>query len=182
MSRGGRPPRVRQPSPESLLRPQTKWATDSLRATMYGYLEGMAVLQRSQGTRRTSSYSLLTFARWCEERALSTPGSVTSEVLERYQRHLFYVRKQDGQPLSAISQHHALTVLRQYFKWCTRHRVIPANPASELELPRLGHHLPRHCLTLVEVELVLQQPRISTVTGLRDRAVMEFSKSQVARV
>jgi integrase/recombinase XerD len=141
---------------------------------MYGYLESLAVLQRSEGTRRTSSYSLLTFARWCEERALSTPGAVTSEVLERYQRHLFYVRKQDGQPLSAISQHHALTVLRQYFKWCTRQRLIPANPASELQLPRLGHHLPRHCLTLAEVELVLQQPRVSTVTGLRDRAVMEL--------
>jgi integrase/recombinase XerD len=94
--------------------------------------------------------------------------------VERYQRHLFYARKKDGQPLSATSQHHALTALRQYFKWCARQRLIPANPASEVQLPKLGRRLPRHCLTVAEVEKVLQQPRVSTVTGVRDRAVMEL--------
>ena len=117
---------MRQLSADSLLRPQAGWAEDSLRATMASYLENMAVLQLADGTRRGSGYALLNFARWCEERAVTTPREVTSDALERYQRHLFYARKKDGQPLSAVSQHHALTALRQYFKWCARQRLIPA--------------------------------------------------------
>jgi len=158
---------------DSLLRPQTAWPPESLRATMAGYLEDMAVRQLAHGTRRGHGYALLHFAKWCEERALAQPGEVTLDVLERYQRHLFYVRKADGQPLSAMSQHHALTALRQYFRWCVRQRLVTANPASELLLPKLGRRLPRHCLSVAEVEKVLAQPRLSTVTGLRDRAVLE---------
>ena len=66
MRRGGRPGRVRQLSEDSLLRPQSGWAEDSLRATMAGYLEAMAVLQLADGTRRGHGYALLNFARWCE--------------------------------------------------------------------------------------------------------------------
>jgi integrase/recombinase XerD len=45
--------------------------------------------------------------------------------------------------------------------------------ASELELPRLGHRLPKHVLTIAEAELVLAQPDVTNALGLRDRALME---------
>jgi len=48
------------------------------------------------------------------------------------------------------------------------------NPASELELPRLPHRLPRSVLTVQEVEQVLQQPDIHDPIGLRDRAILEM--------
>lgn len=165
---------MRQLAEDSLLRVQAGWPEGSLRVTMAGYLDAMAVLQMAYGTRRGHNYALLRFAKWCEERGLSRPGDVTLEILERYQRHLFYVRKETGEPLSAVSQHHMLTAVRQYFKWCMRQRLVPANPASDLQLPRLGRRLPRHCLTVAEVETVLALPRVSTVTGLRDRAVLEL--------
>lgn len=38
-----------------------------------------------------------------------------------------------------------------------RQRYILHNRASELELPRLGHRLPKHVLTVHEVEQVLAQ-------------------------
>jgi integrase/recombinase XerD len=66
-----------------------------------------------------------------------------------------------------------LVPLRGWFRWMTRQNHILHNPASELELPRLGHHLPKHVLTVEEVELVLQQPNITDPMGLRDRAILE---------
>jgi integrase len=60
-----------------------------------------------------------------------------------------------------------------WFRWMTRQNHILHNPASEIELPRLGHRLPKHVLTIQEVEQVLQQPDIHDPIGLRDRAVME---------
>lgn len=47
------------------------------------------------------------------------------------------------------------------------------NPASEIELPRLGRRLPRHVLTASEVEAVLGVPDVSDHLGLRDRAILK---------
>jgi len=50
---------------------------------------------------------------------------------------------------------------------------ILEDPASELELPRVGYKLPS-VLNKEEAELVLQQPRVQTATGIRDRAILEM--------
>jgi len=172
--RGGRPARLRKKSAESLLVPQRGWAEGSLRVTMASYLEALAVLQQAVSTAKAQASMLLRFSRWCEDRGLSGPGEVTVDLLERYQRHLFYVRKETGEPLSAPSQHHHLTALKGYFRWCVRQRLVTANPAADLQLPKLGRRLPRYCLTVAEVEKVLGQPRVGTTYGLRDRAMLEL--------
>ena len=79
------------------------------------------------------------FLAWCAERGLTEPTEITRPVLERYQRHLFHYRKSDGEPLSFRSQHARLVALRSWFRWMTRQNHILHNPASEIELPRLGH-------------------------------------------
>ena len=56
----------------------------------------------------------------------------------------------------------------------TRQNHILHNPASELELPRLGHRLPQHVLTAQEAEQVMRQPDIEEPVGLRDRAILEM--------
>lgn len=50
---------------------------------------------------------------------------------------------------------------------------ILCDPASDLELPRLSYQLPS-VLTKDEAELVLQQPNVGMVMGLRDRAILEM--------
>ena len=47
------------------------------------------------------------------------------------------------------------------------------NPASEIELPRLGRVLPKNILSIPEVEQVMLQPRVAEPLGLRDRAILE---------
>ena len=63
--------------------------------------------------------------------------------------------------------------IRAFFKWLARQNHLLYNPASELELPRLEHRLPKHVLTTTEVEQVLAQPDITEPMGLRDRAILE---------
>ena len=94
-------------------------------------------------------------------------------MLERYQRWLYHYRKADGRPLSFRSQSLRLIDVRGFFKWLTRHNHIPANPASDLELPKNELRLPKHVLTAAEAEQVLAQPDVSDPMGLRDRAILE---------
>ena len=64
-------------------------------------------------------------------------------MVERYQRHLFYYRKSDGQPLTIGMQVQYLASIKLWFKWLTRQHHILANPAADLELPKIPRGLPR---------------------------------------
>src|SRR5271166_3429141 len=120
-----------------------------------GMARSAAVLGETIRTRRNH---LEVFLRWCGERGLEDPHEITRPVLERYQRHLFHYRKRNGQLLGFRTQHAMLVPLRSWFKWMTRQNHILHNPASEMELPRRSHTLPKHVLPAEEVEQVLLQP------------------------
>jgi integrase/recombinase XerD len=117
--------------------------------------------------------SLGYFIAWCAERGLMRPQEITKPMLERYQRHLFLHRKKDGEPLSTRTQIAFTTPVRAFFKWLSKHNHILYNPASELELPRQERRLPRHILTVAEVEAILAGPDLKTPMGVRDRAILE---------
>jgi integrase/recombinase XerD len=106
---------------------------------------------------------------------LREPIEVTRPVLERYQRYLFFYRKKNGEPLTFRSQHARLVPLRVWFRWMTRQNHILHNPASEIDLPRLGRTLPKNILSVPEIEQVMLQPGIHPADplGLRDRAILE---------
>jgi integrase/recombinase XerD len=116
---------------------------------------------------------LRAFIGWCFERGLTRPGEIDRPILERYQRHLFYHRKADGEPMSARSRFGHGVALRRWFQWLTRQGHLRYNPAAELELPRLERRLPKAILTEREAEAVLAMPDVGTAMGLRDRAILE---------
>ena len=144
-----------------------------MEALLNEHLESLLVKQYSEQTVETRRTQLTFFVQWLRERGIEDPVDVTRPVLERYQRHLFHYRKSNGEPMSFRTQHARLVPLRVWFRWMTRQNHILHNPASELELPRRGHHLPKHVLSLEEIEQVLRLPDITDPIGLRDRAMLE---------
>jgi integrase/recombinase XerD len=137
------------------------------------YLEWLQVHNYAAPTVQNRQSYLGTFVAWCAERGLATPKEITKPILERYQRSLYTHRKANGEPLTFRAQHARLIPVRAFFKWLARQNYLLYNPASELELPRLEHRLPKHVLTKAEVEQVLAQPDTSESMGLRDRAILE---------
>ena len=160
---------------------------DALRTR--GYSE--AYLQNHQG-------AVSAFILWCQERGLAKAAEVTKPIIERYQRFLFYYRRPkrgdagdgiersgarrgtasgeleaEGEPLGLRTQKQRLAAIKHFFRWLGRNSYILANPASEIELPRVPPRKPPEVLTLGEVEQVLAQPDITTLYGLRDRAILE---------
>jgi len=140
---------------------------------LQAFLESLAILNYSARTISTREKALLMFIEWSGQRRLIRPTEITRAMLERYQRSLFLHRKQNGEPLSFNTQHSRLVSIRMWFKWLTRQNYLAYNPASELILPRLTKKLPKAVLTTGEVENTLNEADIDTVTGLRDRAILE---------
>lgn len=137
------------------------------------YLQALLVQNYSEHTISSRKLHLVSFIQWCQERGIADPVEVTRPILERYQRYLFLYRKKNGEPMSFRSQNSRLITLRMWFRWLTRQNHLLHNPASELELPRLGQALPKNILSAQEVEQILQFCNIDDPIGLRDRAVME---------
>jgi integrase/recombinase XerD len=144
-----------------------------LAAFVMRYLEWLRVHNYAGPTVESREVYLGYFVAWCTERGITTPREVTKPILERYQRSLYQWRKRDGSPLSFRGQHARLVPVRALFKWLTRQNHLLYNPASELELPRLEHRLPKHVLTISEVEQVMRTVDLTEPMGLRDRAILE---------
>ena len=113
------------------------------------------------------------FILWCDKRSLTRVDQVTRPILQRYQKHLFYYRTKDDKPLSFRSQVSRLSSVRVWYSWITRNNYLLSNPASELELPKVGKSLPKEILSPGEADLVLNQCDVSTPLGIRDRSIME---------
>jgi len=144
-----------------------------LYAAMRRFVEHRATLGGTEQSLYNIERYLRDFIAWADPRAVSHPRHVTRAVLERYQRWLYHYRKKDGAPLSVASQRAKLVPLRSFFKWLTRAGELPANPASDLDLPRKIRRLPRYVLSVEEVERVLAQVDLASPLGLRDRALIE---------
>lgn len=153
-------------------KPEPKPAS-ALAAMMEKHLVDLRVKNYSEYTVKNRRAHIGFFIAWCHDRGLTDPTEVTRPILEHYQRYLFHYRQKNGNPLTFRSQLARLVPLRVWFRWMARQRHILHNPASELELPRLEHRLPKTILTVAEMEQVLAQPDINDLLGLRDRALME---------
>jgi len=146
---------------------------DSLRAHLLRYLESLAIRHYSDKTIQIARENIGYFIRWAEERELRKPQDITLPIIERYQRHLYYLRRPNGKPLTVSVQHQRLGTLRGYFRWLVKQRYLLYNPAAEIELPKMDQRLPKTILSAREIELVMMQPKVDTPIGLRDRAIME---------
>ncbi len=144
-----------------------------LAALLEKHLQDLQVHNYSDYTVRGRRFHIGFFLGWCAERGITEPIEVTRTVLEAYQRYVFHYRKKDGEPLSFSGQESRVVPLRVWFKWMARHHHILHNPASELELPRLGMRLPKAVLTAAEADQVIALPNIHDPLGLRDRAILE---------
>ena len=107
--------------------------------------------------------------------SLTSPAAFTRATIEAYQLHLHQYRSpRTKEPLVVNTQLARLGAIRRFFAWLCRSGAIPANPASDLDLPRKqAHRLPK-CLSPEEIDRLLALPNPADPFGLRDRTILEL--------
>jgi integrase/recombinase XerC len=103
------------------------------------------------------------------------PAMLSPLELRSYQAAL----QQAGYARSTISR--KLASLRSFFRFAMRQGLASENPAKPLRNPRRQRKLP-HVLSSAEVGRLLLAPPATTVSGLRDRAILETIYSAGLRV
>ena len=146
---------------------------DSLYHHLLRYLAFLTERNYSPRTVESRDVYLRMFIAWCDERGLTRPQQLDRPIMERYQRHLFYHRKKDGEPLSTQSQQVRIVPIRHWLKWLVKQGHLLYSPAADLDLPRREKRLPKAILSAREAEAVLAVPEVGNTMGLRDRAILE---------
>lgn len=105
---------------------------------------------------------------------------INSELIRKWRLWLNRLGSYESDELSKNTQNYHLIALRSFLKYCAK-RDIAALPADKIELARVV----RKQVTFLapdELMRLFGQPDITTIAGLRDRAILELLFSSGLRV
>jgi integrase/recombinase XerD len=140
------------------------------------FLEFFTVNLRNPHTRAAYNRAAAEFLRWCEGQSIAALGEVQPVHVAAYIELL-------GRRLSAPSVKQHLACIRMLFDWLVTGQVMPLNPAHSVRGPR--HSVSKGVtpvLSSEEATALLAGMDISTVVGLRDRAIIAVMTYTFARV
>jgi site-specific recombinase XerD len=143
------------------------------------FLEFFAARIRNPNTRRAYGRAVAMFLAWCEDNPVSSivavqPLHVAAWIEMQQQAHAAPTVKQ------------RLAALRHLFDWLVTGQVMPVNPAYSVRGPS---HMVKEGKTPVlaaeEARALLDSIEVTTIVGLRDRAligIMVFSFARIGAV
>lgn len=154
---------------------QSDATPDRLSAQVMSFLNYLRV-EKGLAPNTVASYErdLKKLAAYC--RAGNIPAEdVTRQNIRDFLQWLF------EQSLAARSVARHLVAVRSFFRFLLNERTIAHDPSADVESPQSGVTLPKF-LGVGEVEALLQQPKVSTPAGLRDKAMLELLYATGMRV
>lgn len=107
-------------------------------------------------------------------------SDITPELIRKWRLWLNRLGSNTAAELQKTTQNYHLIALRSFLKYCAK-RDIPALSADKVELARTV----RKQVTFLnedELERLFKEPDLETVSGLRDRAILELLYSSGLRV
>ncbi len=131
---------------------------------------------RNPHTRKAYTWAVSEFATWCERHGMLSLQAIqpvhVATYIETLQRRLV---------APSVKQH--LAAIRMLFDWLVVGQVLAVNPASSVRGPKYSMKKGRTpVLTADEARLLLDAIDISTVDGLRDRALIGLMVYTFARI
>ena len=140
------------------------------------FFEFFTVNIRNKNTRAAYARAAAGFLSWCKGRGLDELGRVQPMHVAAYIELL-----QGRRSAPTVKQH--LACIRMLFDWLVTGQVMPSNPAHSVRGPR--HSVSKGStpvLSSEEATALLTGMDVSTIVGLRDRAIIAVMTYTFARV
>lgn len=128
----------------------------------------------SSNTIQSYRYDLEKFKEYLDGKGISLKDGSQTEILS-----YFNEQREAGKTPRTLSRY--LASIRCFYHYLLQEYYIQVDPTENLESPKAEKHLPR-ILSVGEVELLLSQPDVGTVAGLRDKAMLELIYATGMRV
>ena len=140
------------------------------------YIEFFTAHIRNKNTRAAYAYAVSRFCRWCEVRDVRVLLDVSPFVVAAYIEEL-------TTDYSAPTVKQSLAAIRMLFDFLVTGQIIPVNPAAAVRGPKYVLKKGRTpVLSREEARKLLSSIDVSTIGGLRDRALIGVMVYSFARV
>ena len=117
---------------------------------------------------------LLQYDLWLNEKSKKIIDASSSDLNQ------YCARKMDG-GLSASSISRFLSSIKNFYTWLEQNHLRGDNPSKLIDSPKLGRRLPKN-LNEIDVDKILDSPKINTLKGLRDKCIMELMYATGMRI
>ncbi|MEW6621636.1 MAG: site-specific tyrosine recombinase XerD [Bacillota bacterium] len=140
------------------------------------FLHYLAV-ERGLSENTLSAYlsDLNIFMKYLEEKNFDCIYQLSNQVLINY---IIYLKTQGKSP-ATISRNRA--AIKTFLRFLVNEGILNSNPSENLQSSRHSRKLPI-VLTVQQIDTLLERPRINTLTGLRDKAMLEVLYASGLRV
>jgi integrase/recombinase XerD len=134
---------------------------------------------QSENTQKTYFALLNQFVAWAEKQDLGDWKAVGLPHLMSFLQHerertLANQPDESARRLSSESMYLEIASLRAFYRWAENEKLLPANPAENLSLPRRWKRLPKS-LTDDEITKLLVPEIPETPPSLCDQAILELA-------
>lgn len=141
---------------------------------------------QAEHTQRTYAALLSRFITWAEKQGLADWKSVEFSHLMAFLQHereraLANQPKESSRRLSSESLYLEIAALRAFYRFAENEKLLPANVAENLSLPRRWKRLPK-ALTSQEIDKLLAPETPETPQNLCDQAVLELAYASGLRL
>jgi len=120
----------------------------------------------SKNTLNSYRFDLELFTEWLTRSLKKNILDVTQADIQQYLSFKFPTSKS-----RSISR--SLATLRRFFRYLLRENKVNIDPTLEIISPKIPKSLPKS-LSEEEVEALLNSPNVKTISGLRDKAMLEL--------
>ena len=137
------------------------------------YTEDMARRNYAPSTIRGYGFYMERFFAFLSSRGINNLASVTLTTILDYHKALDNFISYRRKPLSEHTKESSIRTVRRFFRLLKRKDLILVDPSAGLPPIHAPDRFPRCIMTRSEIEKLLSQPNLKTLTGFRDRAIME---------
>ena len=132
----------------------------------------------------------LTFERGLSQNTAEAYNHDLEQLKEILKKELINVTESDiihyesviiNNKLSTSSLIRKMSAIRQFYHFLVSEEIISVDPTAHIPLPKRPHYLP-NTLTVEEVVALIEAPDITTVSGMRNKAMLELLYASGLRV
>ena len=146
-----------------------------------GFSRWLEYRDRKEATLENHIYALRRYGEFLEESG-NDYQTATLETVSAYQAWLLDYVSASGRRLSVNTQLILLSSLKVFYRFLHSTDRLLTNPAEEMTLPKRRQVLPSSMLSPKEIRRLFKQPDLNTVSGFRDRTMLEVLYSCGLRI
>ncbi|MBU1342372.1 MAG: tyrosine-type recombinase/integrase [Proteobacteria bacterium] len=143
--------------------------------------QSLAVINLAPGTIKLKIWKLTRFIEYLNQNSIDNVDNITTQIIEAYRVEIYHSLNEKGHQNSVAYQNSMLTVIRQFTRYLYKQNLIVSDPGKDIRYAKIPKTLPKSVLTPKEAKKIIHAPDLRTITGYRDRTILEILYSSGIR-